>query len=539
MAAPMSTIHVCGSLAKLTNRYDHTLYFDTIAAQARYFDLCSEYEFTDYTFLRDRWSIKVKARHNNAREWTYLFFDNYPDGVTWHKRYYYFITRVDYISENCVELHLEMDVIQTYMFDWKLRPCYVEREHSETDEIGENTVDEGLEVGDFVTAAKESINLSDDMMILVAASIDAPKFYYSGGQTEDKIFASKYGKIFGGFQITATPMEYWTELAVMLNYLNTKGKSDTVFTIWQYPSSLITTSTGDYEDPVTLYVSGDAIKSHTAQARPKNLDGYVPRNNKLFQNPYCFMYVTNNNGGAAVYQYERFETDTRVFRIQGNIAPDAVVKLVPTLYKGVTHNFDESLSVGSFPVCSWNSDTYKLWLAQNQNQQNLGLAMDGLKIAAGIGAIVATPATGGVSTAAGVGLITSGATGIASQLSQRADKAIQPPQARGSYSGSHNVSNGIQGFEIYHKTIDATHARIIDDFFTMYGYACRRVKVPNISSRPAFNYVKTVGSNVTGAIPQDDLQTINRIFDHGITFWKETVPNVGDFGNYARTNVPQ
>ena len=204
MAAPLSTIHVCGSLAKLTNRYDHTLYFETIEAQTRYFDLCSVYEFNDYTFLRDRWTIKVKAAHHNAREWTYLFFDNYASGLTWHKRYYYFITHVDYINENCVELHLEMDVIQTYLFDWKLRPCYVEREHSETDEIGENTVDEGLDVGDFVTAAKESINLSDDMMILVAASIDAPKFYYSGAQTEDKIFASKYGNIFGGFQITGT-----------------------------------------------------------------------------------------------------------------------------------------------------------------------------------------------------------------------------------------------------------------------------------------------------------------------------------------------
>lgn len=550
MAAPMSTIYVCGSRVKLTNRYDHTLYFKTIEDQTKYFNACKVNEFYDYTFLRDRWTIKVKAAHVSAREWTYLFFENPPIPFTnpiMKKRYYYFITDVKYISENCTELSLEMDVIQTYMFDWELRPCYVEREHSETDGIGENTIDEGLDVGEFLTAAKESINLSENMMVLVAASIDVPKFYYSGGQTENKIFAAKYGNIFGGFQITATPLEYWTELAVMLNYLNVKGKSGTVFTIWQYPSSLLTTNKGGYEDPITLYVSGGAIKSHTAADRPKDLDGYVPRNNKLFQYPFCFMYATNNNGGAAVYQYERFETDTRVFRIQGNVAPDAVVKLVPTLYKGVTHNYDESLSVGSFPVCSWNSDTYKLWLAQNQNQQNLGLAMDGLKIVAGAGAIIAGVAATGVSAGAstvagvgsGVGLITSGVSGITSQLAQRADKAIQPPQARGSYSSSHNISNGIHGIDIYHKTIDKQHAAIIDDFFTMYGYACRRVKIPNISSRPWFNYVKTVGSNVTGAIPQSDLQAINRIFDHGITFWKEEYPTYKQFGNYSQDNAPE
>ena len=545
MSTPATNIYLCSGVP-LNNRYDHTLYFANAAAQLTYFSGKVVRTLNDYSYVRKSWKLKVAATMEAARVWSYLYFQNGTG-----KRYFYFINQIEYINDNAVELTLEIDVIQTYMFDWTLRPCYVEREHSVNDTWGENTLDEGLDVGELITAKRETIDLSSDLVIMTAASIDINKFYISGGETEDKIFGSYYDGIFCGFQITACPIngdgdsgKLWDDFAIMLNYLGTKGKEDAIFTMWQYPKKLITSNYGTYEWCIAPYVTGTSVVTHTAAARPTSIDGYTPKNKKVLQYPYCFMYVTNNSGGAAVYHYEKFSTSIRTFRVQGNIAPDAVVKLVPVLYKGVDYNYDEALSMGNYPICTWNSDTYKMWLAQNQNQQNLGLAMDGLKIVGGVAAIVggvgATAGTGGAAGAlgvggisAGVGLISSGASGIASQLAQRADKDIQPPQARGSFSGSHNISRGLQNFDFYHKTIDAYHAEMIDNYFSMYGYATRKVKKPNISSRPSWNYVKTIGSNIGGNICMEDLQIINSIFDKGITFWKNT-----DVGNYALNNQP-
>lgn len=545
MSTPSTTIYLCSGVP-LNNRYDHTLYFASAAAQLDYFSGKVVRTLNDYSYVRKSWKLKVAATMEAARVWSYLYFQNGTG-----KRYFYFINQIEYINDNAVELTLELDVIQTYMFDWALRPCYVEREHSVNDTWGENTIDEGLDVGELITASRETIDLSSDLVIMTAASIDINKYYISGGETEDKILGSYYDGIFGGFQITATPItdpegqgQLWDEFATMLNYLNTKGKIDTVFTMWQYPRKLITYNYGSYDWCVSPYVTGAIPFAHTVLDRPSIIDGYRPKNKKVLQYPYCFIYATNNNGGAAVYHYEKFRSEDRMFHIQGNIAPDAVVKLVPIHYKGVLYNYDESLSMGNYPICTWNSDTYKMWLAQNQNQQNLGLAMSGLKIVGGVAAIVggvaATGGTGGAAGAAGfagvsagVGLISSGASGIASQLAQRADKEVQPPQARGTYSGSHNISRGLQNFDFYHKTIDAYHAEMIDNYFSMYGYATRKIKEPNISSRPSWNYVKTIGSNIGGNICMEDLQIINSIFDKGITFWKNT-----DVGNYALNNQP-
>ena len=81
---------------------------------------------------------------------------------------------------------------------------------------------------------------------------------------------------------------------------------------------------------------------------------------------------------------------------------------------------------------------------------------------------------------------------------------------------------------IYIRKIKKHQAKIIDDFFTMFGYQTNSVKVPNISSRPYFNYVQTKGVNIVGSIPNDDMRILKAMFDNGVTLWKSTA-TVGDY----------
>jgi hypothetical protein len=81
-------------------------------------------------------------------------------------------------------------------------------------------------------------------------------------------------------------------------------------------------------------------------------------------------------------------------------------------------------------------------------------------------------------------------------------------------------------------SVRAEVARTIDDFFTMFGYKVNRVKVPNVTGRRNWNYVKTIGCYIDGDIPQGDMQEIKNMFDRGVTFWH----NPATFADYSQNN---
>ena len=66
----------------------------------------------------------------------------------------------------------------------------------------------------------------------------------------------------------------------------------------------------------------------------------------------------------------------------------------------------------------------------------------------------------------------------------------------------------------------------------MFGYKTNTVKIPNINNRPNWNYIKTIGANIEGFIPQGDLSEIISLFDNGITLWH----NSSNFLDYSVNN---
>ena len=56
----------------------------------------------------------------------------------------------------------------------------------------------------------------------------------------------------------------------------------------------------------------------------------------------------------------------------------------------------------------------------------------------------------------------------------------------------------------------------------MYGYKVNTVKTPNITGRTNWNYVKTIGANIEGDIPENDINELKTMFNNGITLWHKT-----------------
>lgn len=550
----MTIINICSGV-RLDSRYQHTISFASQAEQKAYFAGKVVKTFPAYSHHRRSWELKVEAEIGTAQNWNYLYVDN--PGVHTH---YYFINKIEYVNDTTVKLTLELDVIQTNLFRMNLLPCFVERQHTETDVAGEHTVPEGLEVGTYYNYHQYDLEDLSEMGILVLSSLNL-----YGEVTQDTL--GTYGRVFNGVYsgLGVYAFNDIAKLENQLKKLDEIGKPDAVVAIWMYPKNLLTLrriGTGtdttevkwgeyDWENRHCAIVTGVEWKTTTlakyTNYTGKMFPGYTPKNNKLYSYPYNLLYVTGNQGDKAEYRFEYFDTTEGVylFRLYGAISPDAGVKIVPDLYNiyGAQANYDEGLTMGSYPPCAWDSDTYKVWLAQNQHQLNhstdsaIGGALLGLGMI--VGGAVTTAATGGLTAAAGVGAIGAGVSTmynaynqISGIMAQKEDTKAQPPQAKGVTSTTVNVASGKQTFSFYYKCVRPEQAKQLDDYFTMYGYRLNELRTPSINARPAFTFVKTIGCKVTGNMSNEDVMAIEKIFDAGVTFWK----NGDKIGDYTQNN---
>ena len=293
------------------------------------------------------------------------------------------------------------------------------------------------------------------------------------------------------------------------------------------------------------------------------LQGYVPRNKKLFCSPYNEMYVTNNTGNEAQYRFEDFSNpnvrNSCMFSIWGNLSMNPGMYCAPMFYNGngyMAGAIDDELVVTGFPMCSYAIDSFKAWLAQNAGMigatagslvagwasligGTVGMASTGMagtvgssvpQLAGTVGQQQMQPFANLTMQQPSTGLV--GAT--LGALGTLYDHSRRPPQSHGANNGNLAYQAGQLTFSWYYKQIKPEYAEIIDKFFDMYGYKTNRVGVPNIAARPKYSYVKTIGCSIEGMIPGDYKAQIEAIFDKGIRFWVSNAvfgvfdPNVND-----------
>ena len=503
-------------------RYEHSIYWGhgELDRQTAYFDGLPGRSFADFRFIRKDQEININIPYDECVEsgFNYCCIINSEP----FKRWYYFITGKRYVSPSVTALTVELDVIQTYQFDWTIPACFVEREHPASDKIGDNLLTEGLELGEFVINNYLDFSAMDDLAIVCLSSVTMQN------PMGEPVVGSMINNVYQGLKMytrTANALGA-TVLNAALSSLSTQGKAEGVQAIWMYPKALITAEWDNEADEVMLEVKGMNMANFNFN-RPANLDGYSPRNQKLLTYPYQYTYCHNNQGTAAVYQYEHFDNGSPTFRITGACSPDGVVRMCPTNHRGALVDNESGITLGAFPACSWTQDAYKIWMAQTAASQevqmlgaNLTVAAGGLQTGYGLGtALLSGGTSGGNNFFEGVHKVANGYLQARSILASREDKAVQPPQAKGQQSGSCNVAMQEQHFRFCSMSIKADQAKRLDQFFDMYGYQTNEVKTPELMSRSMWNFVKTVGCVILGGIDAEDRRRIGAIFDKGITFW--------------------
>lgn len=464
--------------------------------------------------------------------------------------YYFFITNVFRVGPHSCRVTYEIDVLQTFMFHYTLKPCFIERETVYFDQIGRHTLEEGLDLGPLVVNETYSYTITD-WSICAAFYIDK-----AGEQTRGRLTDGVYtGLALTHYPATdagVTNFNNWVEL------MSQEGQVQNIVSVFMLP---------------TMAVNGGSAQLSVQVADP-TLEGYTPLNAKLYSYPYNRFVLSNMRNEQEVFKPELFggqqssEWLTPKFAIKANFNLNATMKCYPRNYMRNPEYWDAAVTLDSFPMCPWTGNVFANWYARNQNtikmnymQNALGIAADTAARQAGAAldqgaAYDPTPDHGMLGFQAPSGpkeprptvpvletllptLARYKIPGVAEAqmfLAGMQDKQNFPYALHGAPSeGTAAIKWGRFGFEVKRWTPRIGYAERIDNFFQMYGYKVNRLGVPAHNNREKWDYVKTIGCQLVGRFPAEYQLRIRQLFDQGITFWH----NYEDMYAYNQKNTPK
>ena len=490
----------------------NTLYFANASAQKSYMDNNVIKTYTNVSYQRDTSTFRCPAQIDSIRNCNYIMFQNTAYSNKW---FYGFIKKMTYINDGFTDVEFEVDPLQTFMFDITIKPSFVEREHTNDDTVGHNTIPEDLEIGEYVVDGSGARFVYNIVYC-----------YYVVAVT--KLFNSITP---GTYEVTNACIPdgcYYIALKsinavkTLISKYDGKKAKDAIVAVFTAPVDCFTSPFSDH-DGIEYSLKPSMVFTQSANiTRPADtIRNYTPRNKKLLCFPFRYLQLSNNSGQLTTYRWEDFASNQDPeFQLRFALSSGGSGRVFPRGYKGLTDNFDEGINLGKLPVGSWQSDLFVNWMTQNA----LNIPMS---VASSAGSTLLGVASG---NPAGV---VSGLSGIANTVGQIYEHSLEPPQASGNVcNGDVNFAYSMTGIFYRKMCIKPEYARIADDFFDMFGYATHRVKTPYTAHRANWWYTKTIDCNITGDVPNDYMNQIKGAYNSGITFWR----NPSNFLNYSVSN---
>lgn len=559
----------------LEDDYKDTLYFANATAQQNYFAGQVVKSYTDFSYQRKDNVIRVPAQVDTIRNCNYVMYQNSAYSNKW---FYAFIERMEYIDDYRTDIYIATDVLQTWMFEMNFKSSFIEREHVNDDTFGIHTIPESLETGDYVCndiveQVYGECNLSQPgMMVVIQVTTLHLEKDGTVVEADNPAPYNVVNGIPGGCYYIGVEL-LQSELGLVNSLIGTYddfGKSDAILSIFLCPKNVTlwhkATGTGIFNGN-NYYLTNDTtgvVQFGQAQV-PMNttLDGYTPHNNKCFCSPFNYIYGSNNAGQDIQYRYEDFR-GTPIFTTRGVMEQGGAIKCTPDnskvsqYWNGTVMSGDgwnEGLSGSKFPQISWTSDYYLNWEAVNGKNVEVQTTLSAISFAGDM-------LTGGLLSPAynnaqmrntavqrgrfpdeepmvpvnGSGIINSAtnfASNIASTMQQVKSAKMVPPQAKGNVAGGFlQFSGDMYKFTFRKMSVRAEYARAIDSWFDMFGYKVNRLGIPLKAHRQNWWYTKTIGANIDGNIPNEDMQIIKNIYNSGVTYWR----NPANIKNYSVSN---
>lgn len=346
---PSTEIHILQNIP-LNKSYEHTVYYKDAQTQATEFLKFEKYMLTDYSYQRaNLGTLRVELKYENLYNCNYLMFKNNAFENKW---FYAFITGVSYVSNEVSEIYYEIDVMQTWCYEYSFLKTFIDRQHSATDGLYENTQPEGLELGcDYGFDEKVKLypmNVSGDAYFLILATTAPDGRHPTPKVVHDSLFSlyTHVGNIDDSINTLKT-------------FIN-NGLESNIVAIYSCPPDSQLTLDGGY-------------------VRGQSIGAYHPRNYKLFTYPYSYLCAYNGLGQEMELHFENFRdangnppSDFNYeysFRALTTQLPQPQSNLLVRNYLGYGgFQFQYyTLTYNVFPTGAFSGDAFKVWLAQNKN----------------------------------------------------------------------------------------------------------------------------------------------------------------------------
>lgn len=523
---------------------EHQITFSDGATQVNFFkNQIPGLELQASSYQRKDFKVRFPAIIDEIDKYNYMIVQNLPYN---YKYYFYYITDMQYINDEMTECTIKLDVFQTYQFNFHYLKSYIEREHVNSDNVGEHTIPEGLETGNFIVNKSEWAEDLDRIVYVVQCGKDedgnvANSTNLGGVRSKGVFYACRY---------------FFNVVDVIEYYLNDPNHFhitiDDIETIYMIPFSFLNfNGMVGIDDPEGWVVQIGGIfgqmtwpsEFNIEISKPTTIDDYTPINKKLLTKEFNYLVLSNECGATEDLAYENFKSSNNKceFRISGIPVIGGSGEIKPVKYgtRTIGDIVDDgnlfAIPCGKFPITDQYIDSFKIWLQNNTFNITTGALESGIESISGalqLGIGAASGSAEGMTSGIGRSL---GVLGYAYNLSKEMYNKRKIPPATISQSANGDVKAGLQRitFYFYQMSVKKEYAKIIDTFFSKFGYKVLENKVPNITGRRSWNYVKTIEACIDSTeVPEKYINEFKSMLNNGITFWH----NPATFMDYSQNN---
>ena len=589
----MATVPISGTSIRLMsgvpfyNDYKDTRWFDNRTQQDSYFNSRTTVHNmggqNSFQRIEGRYFVKVNKSIDDLWGTNYLTFLNR------NKRFYAFVTTMEYINDGLTHVYFEIDVLQTWLFEMNFKPSYVVREHRKlwnndgTPVI--NTIDEGLNYGLeydvvesiqvtphpfkwLVIASKQPIATGDEYKASTVG-IPQPLTYYVvpffDDDTTPNLVLEKNNlgytilepsKVLKALYEIETAVNnivsiYVTDFIGVNVWYDSDSKTITIPDTNQFVFDVVNLKSdiGSIME-VQKITTFSALSKEVSTNKYKlnNVDVSNVKESKLLMYPYTVLVLDDFKGNRQEFKLEYIESKQLLLRWKGSVGISNFNTIAPSNYNKEqnsnlslqTSNEDALISdqPNDVPILADMLSAYLQGEKNSIKNRQSQLQFNSMANLIGQGAsTIASTATGNyLGTFAGLTNMVQGAGNTVYELqginAKMKDINNIPPQLQKQGSNTnYNYGNRYNGVFAMIKQIKPEYKKILEDFFHMFGYKTNELKIPNFHTRQHFNYIETKSCTITGNFNNNDLQKLKNVFNNGITLW-----HTNDIGNYNLSN---
>ena len=588
--------------APLDMTYQHQIDFTSPSEQLTYWGSKIKYRLGDYTYVRrERRSIKVNKSFDELEGINYLAYQAHSGNKT--KWYYCFVTDRAYVNDETTTLYFEIDVFQTFMFDYTFKPTYISQAHVDRWDANHKPIysrtEEGLNYGtEYVTEKAYRMKVDSEykhgFYLVYMKDIPGNIRYTNIGDNPipydilviPNLEGSDTGTVVGVADAMTNNMIVLSSLKEFQRYMASSDLGNSIQQICYVPYlpfnyKLRKANAGEVNqygiDAVIQFSFATTVHQFTSETKTFNaivlnnigksliitefatMDVFSGLENKI---PSAEMWSALKSAPRTTERDRRYESKLLCFPYRYNVFTDWVS--APALIKNEYIVGDKITIKGSIGLnfntprrfwidkyrkdpegreCSINqlipyeqsitTDAYYTYMLQNRNQISANLTNAKISAISNVAGATVNGAmggaTGGVWGAVGgaiTGAVGSGISGalniqgmIRSENAKQSDIKNMPDTISASNDCSLAIWDDNTYITLYRKAISCDYEEQLAQYWHMYGYKVNKLDTPNLRSRVRYNFIKTVGANIEGAIESTYLATLKAIFDNGVTIW--------------------